>query len=217
MRIGVLGTGMVGETIAGALARRGHHVHMGARERTNEKAAAWAAAHGGSHGTFADAAAHGEVVFNCTAGKVSLSALGMAGAENLRGKVLVDVANPLDFSTGTARLWVCNDDSLAEQIQRAFPDARVVKALNTVNCSVMVDAARIPGDHDTFVCGDDAEAKAVVSALLREDFGWRVVLDLGPLSAARATEAYVLLWMRMFQALGTPDFNLHVVRPTPRP
>src|ERR687885_2784507 len=155
MRIGVLGTGMVGQTIATKLVELGHEVTMGARQAGNEKGVEWAAGAGESarEGSFADAAAHGELVFNCTAGTASLEALRAAGEEELRGKVLVDVANPLDFSKGMPpTLTVCNDDSLGEQIQRAFPDARVVKALNTVNAFVMV--APVEGTT-LFVCGDD--------------------------------------------------------------
>src|SRR5919199_5873986 len=141
MRIGVLGTGMVGQTLATKLVELGHEVTMGARAAGNEKAAEWAsgADEGAAEGSFADAAAHGELLFNCTAGTASLDALRAAGSEELRGKVLVDVANPLDFSGGLPpRLSVANDDSLAEQIQREFPDARVVKALNTVTAAVLV-------------------------------------------------------------------------------
>ena len=169
MRIGVIGTGSVGKTIGTKLVELGHEVTMGSRSATNEQAAEWAASAGAgaSHGTFADAAAAGELVFNCTAGMVSLEALGAAGEENLSGKVLVDVSNALDFSKGRPpTLSVCNDDSVGEQIQRAFPEAKVVKALNTMNAGVMVAPASIPGEHDVFVCGNDDGAKAQVSELL---------------------------------------------------
>lgn len=213
MKIGILGTGTVGQTIAGALHRRGHDVRMGARDASNPKSVGWAAKAGerASSGTFADAAAHGELVFNCTAGGVSLAALRLAGAEHLAGKVLVDLANALDFTGGAPRLSVCNTDSLAEQIQREFPRARVVKTLNTVNSDLMVDPSRVPGEHDVFVAGNDPDAKAIVTSLLREDFGWAVVRDLGDLTAARALEMQVLLWLRLYDALGTSDFNVHVV------
>jgi predicted dinucleotide-binding enzyme len=212
MRIGVLGTGVVGETIGAKLVDLGHEVRMGARSATNEKAGAWAAARGAaaSHGTFADAAAFGELLFNCTGGNVSLEALRQAGAENLAGKVLVDVSNPLDFSRGfPPSLTVCNTDSIGEQIQREFPDARVVKSLNTTNCQVMVDPARVPGEHDVFVCGNDADAKARVTELLRA-FGWRTVIDLGDITNARGTEMLLQIWVRLFGALKTGDFNFHV-------
>jgi len=216
MRIGVLGTGMVGSTIATKLAQLGHEVRMGSRTADNERAVAWVASAGAgaSHGTFADAAAHGELVFNCTAGEVSLAALEAAGAENLAGKVLVDVSNPLDLSHGMPPgLFTSSFDSLGEQIQRAFPDARVVKALNTVNCEVMVEPSKVPGEHDVFLCGDDEAAKARVVELL-QSFGWppESVVDLGDLPSARGMEAYLLLWIRLWGALGTGHFNVRVVR-----
>ena len=149
----------------------------------------------------------------CTAGAGTLEALHAAGAANLAGKVVIDVTNPLDFSKGfPPRLSICNDDSLGEQIQRAFPSARVVKSLNTVTCSVMVDAARLPGEHVMFVAGNDAAAKAEVTALLRDGFGWRTVIDLGDIGQARGTEMYLPLWVRLYGALGTAEFNLAIVR-----
>jgi hypothetical protein len=214
MRIGVLGTGMVGEAIATKLVGLGHDVMMGSRTADNERAAAWVASAGAraSQGTFADAAAHGEVVFNCTAGEASLEAIGSARTEDLAGKVLVDVSNPLDHSRGMPPgLFVSSFDSLGEQIQRAFPDARVVKALNTVNCEVMVDPAKVPGEHDVFVCGNDEAAKTAVVELLGS-FGWPAehVVDLGDITAARGAEAYLLLWIRLWGALGTGYFNINV-------
>jgi predicted dinucleotide-binding enzyme len=216
MRIGVLGTGVVGRTIGSKLVQLGHEVTMGSRSADNESATGWASEAGenAAHGTFEEAAAAGELVFNCTAGGASLDALAAAGADNLSGKLLVDVTNPLDFSAGfPPSLSVMGDDSLAEQIQRANPDARVVKTLNTMNCEVMVDPGRVPGDHDVFVCGDDEGARAEVSELL-QSFGWapESIVDLGELSAARGTEAYVLLWVRLYGAFGTGDLNIKVVR-----
>jgi predicted dinucleotide-binding enzyme len=215
MRIAVLGTGMVGRAIGTRLAGLGHDVTMGSRSAGNEAAAEWAQATGGSaaHGTFADAAEAGEIVFNCTSGAGSLDALEAAGAERLAGKVLVDVANPLDFSGGMPpTLFVFGDDSLGERIQRAFPEARVVKSLHTVNCNVMVDPARVPGSHDVFVAGNDEDAKDQVRELLQE-FGWpeKAIVDLGDISAARGTEAYLLLWLRLMGTLGTADFNITTV------
>jgi predicted dinucleotide-binding enzyme len=216
MKIGVLGTGTVGQTIAGKLATLGHGVRMGARQANNEKAAAWvkSAGAGASQGTFADAAAFGEIVFNCTAGSGSLEALKAAGPESLRGKLLVDLANPLDFSKGMPpALFTGNNDSLGEQIQRAFPATKVVKTLNTVNALVMVDPSRVAqGEHHIFVSGNDAEAKTRVTQILREWFGWKQVLDLGDISSARGTESYLLLWIRLWGALGTGDFNVRIVR-----
>ncbi|HXU84051.1 MAG TPA: NAD(P)-binding domain-containing protein [Polyangia bacterium] len=216
MKLGVLGTGMVGQTIASKLCALGHEVRMGARQAGNEKAVGWTKSAGAqaSQGTFADAAAFGEVVFNCTSGAGALEALKAAGAKALEGKVLIDVSNPLDFSKGMPpSLFTGSTDSLGEQIQRAFPATKVVKSLNTVNALVMVDPARVArGEHDVFVCGNDAGAKARVSEILRGWFGWKHVVDLGDISAARGTESYLLLWLRAWGALGTGDFNIHIVR-----
>lgn len=216
MRIAVLGTGMVGRTIGGKLVELGHEVTMGSRSADNEDAAGWAegAGEGAATGTFADAAAGGELVFNCTAGSGSLEALGAAGADNLAGKVLVDVSNPLDFSQGMPpTLAVCNDDSLGERIQAAFPQARVVKALNTVNALIMVDPGKLSEAHTIFLAGEEAEAKARVGELL-EGFGWPAdqILDLGGIESARGMEMYLPLWLRMMGALDTAAFNIRVVR-----
>jgi predicted dinucleotide-binding enzyme len=214
VRIGVLGTGTVGQTLAAKLVELGHQVRMGSRDAANEKAASWAAGAGehASTGTFADAADFGELVLNCTAGAASLQALEQAGEDALRGKVLIDVTNPLDFSGGMPpSLTVCNTDSLGEQIQRRFPETRVVKTLNTVNAAVMVNPSLIPGEHDVFVCGDDDAAKSDVVELL-ESFDWprgRIV-NLGGIDGARATEMYLPLWLRLFGAFGTPQVNIRV-------
>ncbi len=216
MRIGVLGTGMVGRTIATGLVELGHEVTMGSRSAGSAALAGWVDGTEGSArgGTFADAAAAAELAFNCTAGGASLDALAAAGDENLAGKVLVDVANPLDFSQGMPpTLSVCNDDSLGERIQAALPETRVVKALNTINHLVMTDPGRVPGAHNIFVCGNDEGAKAEVAELL-ESFGWPPgsILDLGDISAARGTEMYLPLWLRLMGALGTGEFNIAVAR-----
>ena len=216
MKIGVLGTGMVGQTIGTKLVSLGHHVKMGARDAKNEKAASWSAKSGenASHGAFADAAAFGEIVFVCTNGLGTLAALRAAGAANLSGKIVIDVSNPLDFSKGMPpTLFAGNSDSLAEQIQREFPDAKVVKTLNTINCNVMVDPAKVAGgDHTVFVSGNDAGAKGRVTEILEGWFGWKDVLDLGDVTTARGTESYLHLWLRAYMALGTADFNVKVVR-----
>jgi len=216
MRVGVLGTGVVGRSIANKLLELGHQVTMGSRSASGEALGEWLAeaGEGARGGSFAEAAADSELIFNCTAGTASLAALGAAGAENLEGKTLVDVSNPLDFSQGMPpTLAVCNDDSLGEQIQAAFPQARVVKALNTVTSAVMVEPTRVRGDHSIFVCGEDAAAKAQVSALL-EAFGWLpdAIVDLGEIGAARGTEMYLPLWLRLYGALGSADFNISIVR-----
>src|SRR5215813_14893839 len=176
MNIAVLGTGMVGNAIATTLVKIGHHIMMGSRTANSDAGQAWLRSVGGKAqcGTFAEAAAFGEIVFNCINGANALVALRQAGAANLRGKILIDVANPLDMSTGMPpSLTVCNIDSLGEQVQREFPDTRVVKALNTVNCEVMVNPSLVPGDHNLFVCGNDAAAKDQVTTWLCEWFGWK--------------------------------------------
>jgi predicted dinucleotide-binding enzyme len=214
MKIGVLGTGMVGATIATKLIELGQEVMLGSRNAGGEKAVTWAQSNGAnaSQGSYAQAARFGEVLFNCTQGTASIEALQSAGADNLNGKILIDVANPLDFSHGTPpTLSICNTDSLGEQIQRKFPEAKVVKTLNTVNCEVMVDPALVSGDHDIFVCGNDADAKARVAELLKQWFGWRSVIDLGDISAARATEQMMPIWLRLYGALGVLHFNVRVV------
>jgi 8-hydroxy-5-deazaflavin:NADPH oxidoreductase len=215
MKIGILGTGIVGKTLGTKLVELGHDVRMGSRKAGGDKAKAWVKEAGGksSEGTFADAAAHGEIVFNCTSGMVSLDALRAAGAPNLKGKVLVDVANPLDFSKGMPpTLSVCNTDSLAEQIQRAFPEARVVKSLNTVTTAVMVEPALIPGVHTMFVSGNDAQAKATVTELLKKGFGWKDVVDLGDITGARAQEMLLPLWLRLYITTNNANVNVHVAR-----
>jgi predicted dinucleotide-binding enzyme len=216
VRIGVFGTGMVGTTIATKLVELGHEVMLGSRTPHNEKAAEWVAATGAgaSQGTFADAAEHGELLFNCTNGAVSVEAIGSVRPEDLAGKTLVDVANHLDLSQGIPSIVVLSPrDSVGERIQRAFPEARVVKALNTINCFVMVDPARVPGEHDVFVCGNDADSKTEVTELL-QSFGWppERIVDLGDISAARGTEAYLVFWLTLRGVVGSGDLNIRLVR-----
>jgi predicted dinucleotide-binding enzyme len=216
MKVGVLGTGSVGKAIASKLIELGHEVTMGSRSPAGEALGEWVDGAGerGSGGSFADAAAAGELLFNCTAGGASLEALAAAGAGNLAGKTLVDVANPLDFSRGMPPvLTVCNDDSLGERIQAAFPEANVVKALNTVNAAIMVAPDSVPGAHNIFVCGDDEGAKGETVEML-ESFGWprEAVINLGGISAARGTEMYLPLWLRLMGTLGGPRFNIEVRR-----
>ena len=214
MRIGVLGTGMVGQAIATRLTQLGHEVRMGSRDAGNEKARGWVMASGprASHGTFSDAASFGEVVFNCTSGEGSIAALKSAGEKNLDGKVVIDVANPLNMKkVPLPELLYCNDDSLAERIQRELPRARVVKALNTMNCQLMVDPKKVPGQHDVFLCGNDADAKAKVKEILRE-FGWHEPIDLGDLTASRGMEMILPIWIRLMVTLKTPMFNFRIAR-----
>ena len=213
-RYGVLGTGTVGQTIAAKLIEVGHEVRMGSRQAGGEKATGWAGGAGerASEGSFADAAEFAEVVVNATAGNASLAALEQAGPANLAGKVLIDISNPLDHSGDSTTLTFVNDTSLGEEIQTALPEARVVKALNTVNASVMVDPGRLAEPTDIFVCGNDETAKAEVTDLLAE-FGWERdrIRDLGDISAARGPEMYLPLWIKLWGNVGGPQFNVRVV------
>ena len=229
MDIAVLGTGVVGRTLAAGLARQGHSLSVGTRDvastltRTepdgmgNPPFRQWHDDHTDIDVvTFADAAATGEVVVNATAGGASLQILQAAGPENLAGKVLVDVANALDFSQGMPpRLAVANTDSLGEQIQRTHPRARVVKTLNTMTASVMVDPERLSDRSEVFVAGDDADAKATVCDFLR-GFGWvdASIVDLGGITASRGVEMYLPLWLNLMGAVGTADFNVKLVQGT---
>ena len=215
MNIGILGTGVVGQTIGTRLIELGHHVMLGSRLSNNEKGRAWVRVNGSqaSHGTFADAAKFGEILFNCTSGMGSLSALEFPSKSDLTNKVLIDVANPLDFSRGMPpTLTVSNTDSLAEQIQRMHPLLRVVKALNTMNVDVMVHPDLLHGPHDVFICGNDDLAKNTVTEILTDWFGWKSVIDLGDISNARGMEMILPLWISLQRKMGTPHFNFKIVK-----
>ena len=206
MKIGVLGTGMVGEAIASKLVALGHEVMMGSRDAKNPRATAWAKRAGGraQMGTFADSAAFAEMLFNCTHGASSLEALRSAGEKPLRGKVLIDVANILPPAQSGP--W-----SLGEEIQNAFPETKVVKALNTMNCHIMIDPSKVGGSNTVFMSGNDLDAKKKVRELLGS-FGWDDIIDVGDIGTARAVESYLPLWMALWKTLGTADFNIKVVR-----
>lgn len=225
MKIAVLGTGMVGQAIASRVSGLGHDVVIGTRDpqatlaRTepdgmgNPPFSAWAVDHAAVRlATFADAAAYGELVINATSGSGALPALEQAGAANLAGKVLVDISNPLDFSNGfPPTLFVKDTDSLGEQIQRAFPEARVVKTLNTLNANLMADPKSLGEESSVFISGNDPAAKAIVTELLNS-FGHTDVIDLGDISGARGTEMLLPVWLRLMGSLGTPAFNFKIVR-----
>ncbi len=226
MNIGILGTGMVGQTLGSALAAQGHAVMLGTRDVEKSLAGEGTNAFGvpvfgewyksNAHiklGTFAEAARFGDLLVNATNGLGSLGALHAAGADNLGSKILIDVANELDFSGGIPpRALATTDRSLGEDIQAAFPDLRVVKTLNTMNASVMVDPALVPGgDSTVFVNGNDADAKAQVTELLRS-FGWQDVMDLGDVTASRAAEMLLPVWLRAWGVLGNVPFNFKIAR-----
>ena len=226
MRIAVLGTGMVGTTLAARLVELGHDVTMGTRDvgqtlirpQSTDSGSplfsAWLAEHPQVRlATLTEASANSELVINATSGEATLAALTEAGEPALAGKVVVDVSNPLDFSAGfPPTLSVCNADSLGEQVQRAFPTARVVKALNTLNAELMVRPWLLAdGEHSVFVSGNDPDAKSAVTQLLTT-MGHRDVIDLGDITSSRGTEMYLALWTRTLSAMGTASFNVKVVR-----
>jgi predicted dinucleotide-binding enzyme len=222
MNIAVLGTGTVGRAVAARLDELGHRVTVGTRDpeatlaRTDDGGASygqWADAHSGvGLARFADAARDADLVVNATSGQATLAVLALAGAETLAEKTLLDISNPLDFSAGMPpTLFVKDDDSLAEQVQRSFPETRVVKSLNTLTADLMVHPETLPDASSVFVSGDDADAKAQVTDLLTQ-LGHRDVIDLGDISTARGTEMYLPLWLRLWGALGSATFNLKIVR-----
>jgi hypothetical protein len=223
MKIGIIGSGMVGQTLGTKMAELGHEVVIGTRnpEKLDEKKnmaeslGEWLIKVGskGRVNTFSQAAALGEILCNATAGTASPEALKTAGEENMNGKILVDVANPLDFSRGMPpTLTISNDDSLGERLQGAFPAVKVVKALNTVNASVMVAPQSVGGgDHHIFICGNDSGAKGRVCELLTS-FGWKNIIDLGDISNARGMEMILPLWVRLYGKFQSPMFNFKIVR-----
>lgn len=225
MNIAVLGTGMVGQALAGRLLELGHDVVVGTRDpeatRLRDEAdgmgnppfSTWLAAHPSAGlATFADAAGAAELVVNATSGFGALPALEAAGADNLAGKPILDISNPLDFSAGfPPTLWVKDTDSLGEQIQRAFPQAHVVKTLNTLTAALMVNPKDLGQESSVFVSGNDEAAKATVTELLKS-FGHTDVIDLGDITTARGTEMLLPVWLRLMGALGTATFNFRIVR-----
>jgi predicted dinucleotide-binding enzyme len=227
MKIAVFGSGMVGQVLSAKLVDLDHSVMLGTRDvearlastepgRVSQQTfAEWHRQHPQvALGNYAQAAAHGELIFHAVNGAAALTALQQAGESNLKGKVLIDITNPLDFSQGMPpTLSVLNSDSLGEQIQRAFPQVKVVKTLNTVNAFLMVAPQQVAGgDHDMFLCGDDAGAKSQVTEILKDWFGWQHVTDLGGISNARGLEMYLPFWLRLMGALGTPLFNIKIQR-----
>ncbi len=226
MKVGILGTGNVGRALAEGFVREGHDVLVGTRDvdalmaRTEQDRmggppfAAWLAEQTGVRvGPFAAAGAHAEILVNATLGTASVDVLRAAGLAEAPGRIVIDTSNALDHSGGfPPSLFVVNTDSLAEQIQREFPDARVVKAWNTMTASLMTNPGLLAGgDHSIPICGNDDDARRQVADLLRS-FGWRDVVDLGDLTAARGMEAYLLLWLRLYGAAGSPIVNTKIVR-----
>lgn len=224
MRIGILGGGSVGQTLGAALIERGHKVTIGIRRVSPETLAAsrmqagtlgeWGERTGGHVATMEEAAIGAGLVINATRGDGSLEALRMAGAGNLAGKVLIDVANPLDFSQGMPPFLIpdySGPTSLGERIQAEFPEARVVKAFNTVTAAVMVNPGLVQGEHDLFLCGNDEGAKEEVRDIARS-FGWHSFVDMGDIKGARAQEMFVVIWVRLWMTSGNPIFGYRIVR-----
>jgi 8-hydroxy-5-deazaflavin:NADPH oxidoreductase len=226
MKAAVFGTGIVGQVIANRLAGLGHHVTIGTRDVEKTLARTEKDMYGNPAfgewrkqnksvglGTFEEAATAAEIIFNCTSGQGSMDALKQAGEENLRGKTIIDVANPLDFSKGMPpTLSPGNTDSLGELIQRTFPETKVVKTLNTMNCLLMVNPISVSGDHNVFVSGNDPGSKSTVKEILKS-FGWQEknMIDLGDITTARGTEQLLPIWIRLYGALKTPMFNFRIV------
>lgn len=227
MKIAVIGTGMVGRGLAGSLSGLGHDVVIGTRSTADTLArietdgmgtppyAQWQQENPTIRlVNLPDAGAHGEVIINAANGQHVMAALEGVGVEPLAGKVLLDLALPLDLTAGfPPTLTVSNTDSLGEQIQRAYPDTRVVKSLNSVYYQVMIDPSRVPGPHSIFVAGNDPDAKRTVEGLLTE-FGWPTesIIDLGDITGARGVEMYARLFFTLYNAFGTFDFNINVTR-----
>ena len=224
MNIGIFGSGIVAQTLGTHLSTAGHDVVLGTRtpgdvdtkRGMGTSLGQWLDAAGphGSVATFQGCAAHGEVLINATAGTASMEALRLAGEAELADKILLDVANPLDFSRGMPpSLTICNTSSLGETIQAAYPAAKVVKTLNTMNAHIMVDPASVGGgDHHVFVSGNDADAKRTVTGYLQDWFGWKEVLDLGGIETARGAEMILPIWLSLWGSIGSPRFNFKIVR-----
>jgi predicted dinucleotide-binding enzyme len=226
MKIAVYGTGVVGQTVGGRLAELGHQVVFGTRDPSATRArtepdhfgippfGVWLGERPGIElATFADAAGAADLVFNATNGYGSLPAMSAAGADNLGNKVIVDISNPLDLSNGfPPSLFVKDTDSLAEQIQRGFPDALVAKTLNTVTASVMVNPGSVGDGTTTIFVASDHQAARQVAVDLLGSLGWQDIVEFDDLSAARGLEMWLPLWVRLMAKLGTAEFNLKIVR-----
>lgn len=199
MKIGILGTGDVGQALGTGFATLGHDVKIGSRDPNQEKITAWVNKAGAkaSAGTFAEAAAFGELAVLCTIWTGAENAIRLAGPDHLAGKVVIDTTNPLDFSSGIPpKLAVGHTDSAGEQVQRWLPHSRVVKAFNIVGSPHMIKPEFPGGPPDMFICGDDDPAKATVTDLLKT-FGWSVI-DIGGIECARYLEPLAMVWIRHF-------------------
>ncbi len=222
MKVAIIGSGIVGQTLGKKLVELGHDVILGTLDPNKlDEAKGWAGSlsdwlnvveNKATVETFATAAAQGEIVINATYGMASLAALKIAGIDNLRNKILIDVANELDFSQGMPpKSMAADTTSLGEKIQAAFPDTKVVKTLNTMSCQMMVDPKQLAdGKHTVFISGNDEDAKAKVTEFL-QSFGWMDIFDLGDITSARGTEMMMPLWLRAFGKLGNVPYNFKIV------
>lgn len=216
MKIGIIGAGNAGKTLGSAFAKQGYHVMLGSRQP--EKLADWLRLEDVHQkrilvGTLHETAAFGDLLVHAITGQGAIEALKMAGEENLREKTLLDISLPIHLTEGRITLFTSTGESLGERIQATFPEAKVVKAMNHIAAGVMVDPGIVAnGDHDLFMCGNDAAAKQMVSTLLKGAFGWKRIYDLGDLSAAQATEGLALLASHVAAALGHGMMNFKVAQ-----
>lgn len=215
-KIGVFGTGMVGNTIGSKLIQLGYEVMLGSRTADNEKARDWVNANGtkAAQGTYADTAKFGELIFNCTKGENALDVMNLAEEKNLANKILIDVSNPLDFSKGMPPTLIpslANTNSLGEAIQKLLPQTHVVKTLNIVNCEVMVDASKCGGEATMFVVGNNSSAKKEAEKILHQ-FGWKDIIDLGDIRHARSTEMMLPIWLSVYTATHNGYIGFKIVR-----
>jgi len=213
MKVGILGSGDVGQALGRGFASRGHDVKIGSRNPKSEALVAWQKQAKGraSTGTPEEATKHGEFIVFATMGAAAEEVVRHAGPKNFAGKVVIDVMNPLDFSKGPAvGLFVGVTDSLGERVQRLLPDAKVVKAFNTVSNTQMVDPKFAGGAPEMLICGNDVAAKKRVAGILKE-FGWPGAIDVGPIEEARWLEAMVPLWVSVGSKIGRWDHAFKVV------
>ena len=206
-RVGVLGTGEVGRRLAEGFRSRGHDVMVGSRVPDKPELVEWLSGPGTgiAAGTFAEAAAYGELVVLAVLGDAAETAIADAGRANFAGKVVIDATNPLDFSAGfPPKLSITGEDSLGERVQRALPDAKVVKAFNTISNAYFVDPSFSEGRPTMLIAGDDEDAKRTVGDLLA-DFGWPDPIDIGGIEGSRELEAICIAWVKIGGRRGAWD------------
>jgi len=212
-RVGVLGTGAVGRRLAAGFRDRGHRVTIGSRDPENEELRGWRSADGAgiAAGTFAEAAAGGELVVLAVLGDAAEQVIADAGRASFAGKVVIDAMNPLDFSGGfPPKLSISGEDSLGERVQRALPDARVVKAFNIIGNPYFVDPLFEEGRPTMLIAGNDDDAKRTVTDLLA-DFGWSDIVDIGGIDGSRELEAMCIAWVKIGGVRGAWDHGFKLL------